>query len=381
MADDLQVISGGLPANPVDLSKFVMVNRERLVAMQAELRAIDKVGVAEEIRRQKLAEAQDVADALLAAEVRLGELISELPESQGKRTDLELEDSGVQKSKKEVLEDMGLSVKTAQRYERLASHPEIVASISAESRDKGEIVSRTSVLRAIKQAEKTTEEKPEKKAPVMPAYEGEEEDERCVELKYRKSARYVFYRPPLDPAAASVGKGFGASLISYTKSANGLSKDWGRASIWLFPPYYDTNRFVKKLLASVYGEAIVLVNNETETKWFQALWERASAVLFHAGKMKFKYPEGKGYTGPECGMVFFYLGDRPDRFLDEFSKYGVGTKLREFDAAIAEIEKKRFENLGIETDERGCPIMYNGEDDSDGTELAAEETEAVDEQE
>ena len=66
MADELQVMNNQLPANPVDLSRFVMVNSERLVAMRAELRAIDKVGVADEIRRQKLAEAQDVADALLA---------------------------------------------------------------------------------------------------------------------------------------------------------------------------------------------------------------------------------------------------------------------------------------------------------------------------
>ena len=328
MADDLQVISGGLPANPVDLSKFVMVNSERLVAMRAELRAIDKVGVAEEIRRQKLAEAQDVADALLAAEVRLGELISELPESQGKRTDLELEDSGVQKSKKEVLEDMGLSVKTAQRYERLASHPEIVASISAESRDKGEIVSRTSVLRAIKQAEKTDVEPSVKKAPVMPVYEGEEEDERCIPQKYVRAAKKVLGEWIDDPAAS------GHKLVTnrvgtnhYTKKNNGLSKHWG-STIWLFPPYFDTERFVKKLLASEnVSEAIVLVNSETNSKWFKQLWERASAVLFHTGKIAFWIPEGVGYTGPDCGQVFFYIGDKPQKFLEEFSQFGVGTQI------------------------------------------------------
>ena len=325
MADELQVVSGQLPANPIDLSKFVMVGREKLVALQAELRAIDKVGLAEEVRRQKLEEAQDVADALLLAEVRLGELISELPESPGKRTDLEPEDTTVQKSKKEVLEDMGLTVKTAQRYERLASHPEIVASISAESRDKGTIVSRTSVLRAIKNAEK---EPVEKKAPAMPVYEGEEEDERCIPPRYVRAVKKVLGEWIDDPAAS------GHKLITnrvgtnhYSKASNGLSKNWG-STIWLFPPYFDTGRFVKKLLASEnVSEAIVLVNSETNSKWFKQLWERASAVLFHTGKIAFAIPNGLSYTGPDCGQVFFYIGDKPQKFLEEFSQFGVGTQI------------------------------------------------------
>lgn len=320
MADELQVMNNQLPANPVDLSRFVMVNSERLVAMRAELRAIDKVGVAEEIRRQKLAEAQDVADALLAAEVRLGELISELPESQGKRTDLELEDSGVQKSKKEVLEDMGLSVKTAQRYERLASHPEIVASISAESRDKGEIVSRTSVLRAIKQAENAdTEEEPVRRMRAV--------DERGITSRYMISARKVIGEISLDPCASD----FEDNVLprrAFTKKDNGLAVDWRNATIWLFPPYYDVETFVDKLLSSRIDSAIVLVSNETETKWFRRLVENSYAMVFHTGKMRFRLPEGYKSTAPERGMVFFYLGEYPDVFLEEFSQYGCGVKLK-----------------------------------------------------
>ena len=45
--------------------------------------------------------------------------------------------------------------------------------------------------------------------------------------------------------------------------------------------------------------------------------------------MNFKIPEGKTYTGPERGMVFFYFGNDPDRFLENFSQYGFGIKLRE----------------------------------------------------
>ena len=146
--EEIQVINSQLPTVLEDLAKYVMVGREKLVALQAELRAIDKVGLVAEVRKQKLTEAQDIADALLLAEMRLGELISEIPESPGKRTDLNPEDD-VQRSKKDVVQALGFSVKTAQRFETLAKHPDIVASMSAEARADGEIISRTSILKAI----------------------------------------------------------------------------------------------------------------------------------------------------------------------------------------------------------------------------------------
>ena len=85
--EEIQVLNSQLPTAVEDLAKYVIVGREKLVALQAELRAIDKVGLVDEIRQQKLLEAQDLADEVLLAEIRLGELISEIPETPGKRTD------------------------------------------------------------------------------------------------------------------------------------------------------------------------------------------------------------------------------------------------------------------------------------------------------
>ena len=65
MAEELTKFAKALPANIEDLSTFVVVGREKLVALQAELRAISKVGMVDEIRKQKLSEAQDLADMLL----------------------------------------------------------------------------------------------------------------------------------------------------------------------------------------------------------------------------------------------------------------------------------------------------------------------------
>ena len=152
----LQKTMTALPATIPELAKFVLVGREKLTAVRAEIRAIEKVGLAREVHEQKLAEAQALGEAVLDAEVRLGELIAELPESPGKRTDKVPLDSAVKrlKTKQEILEDSGFSVRQAHRYETLAAHPDVVERAKTEARERGDIVSRTAVLEAISETKK-----------------------------------------------------------------------------------------------------------------------------------------------------------------------------------------------------------------------------------
>lgn len=77
------VVNNHLPSSVDDLAKFVLVGREKLVAVRAEIRAIEKVGLAQEVREQKLREAQDISEAVLDAEVRIGELMAKVPKRQG----------------------------------------------------------------------------------------------------------------------------------------------------------------------------------------------------------------------------------------------------------------------------------------------------------
>lgn len=70
-----------LPATVEDLSKFVLIGREELVAVRAEIRAIEKVGLAKSVREQKLQEAQLISEAVLDAEVRIGQLMKEIPKA------------------------------------------------------------------------------------------------------------------------------------------------------------------------------------------------------------------------------------------------------------------------------------------------------------
>ena len=74
-----------LPATIEDLASFVLIGREKLVAVRAEIRAIDRLNVAENVRQQKRDEAQMLSEALLDAEVKIGELLKLVPKDPGGR--------------------------------------------------------------------------------------------------------------------------------------------------------------------------------------------------------------------------------------------------------------------------------------------------------
>ena len=138
-----------LPDDLEDLTRFTLIGREKLNAVRAEIRAIEKVGLAKEVHEQKLQEAQEIAEAVLDAEAKIGELTSKMETAKGKRTDIKPMDNGVLKSKAQQLEQIGISEKQKQRFETLASHPKIVEKAKADARAEGRIVTRQDVLNRI----------------------------------------------------------------------------------------------------------------------------------------------------------------------------------------------------------------------------------------
>ena len=147
--NEITLQSAQLPDNLPDLSRFVLVGREKLNAVRAEIRAIDKVGLAKEVHEQKLKEAQDIADAVLDAEVRIGQLTAALPKAAGRPK--EIIDTVVENktTKAKALEEIGIEQKTAERFEQLARHPEAVEKAKAEAREDGRIVTRKNALDTI----------------------------------------------------------------------------------------------------------------------------------------------------------------------------------------------------------------------------------------
>ena len=312
---ELETVNQQLPATLPELSKFVLVGREKLNAVRAEIRAIDKVGLAKEVREQKLREAQDIADAVLDAEVRIGELTAQIPKAShdrgnqytgGKSTTL-----SNSQTKEQALSDIGITQRTAERFEELARNPEAVAQAKQQAREEDRIVTRESVFQEIKK-------------PHVSFNSGN--NEWYTPSEYIEAARQAMGSIDLDPASSETAQRTVQAAKYYTAESNGLDKTW-RGNIWMNPPYASDliGKFISKLSEERqnYNQAVVLVNNATETEWFRMLISEASAVCFPKGRVRFYMPDGK--TGaPLQGQAVVYIGDRTDSFFEAFSRIGWG---------------------------------------------------------
>lgn len=77
----------------MDNTKVLADGKKRLKAYQAKVIAIDNIGLAETARKAALSDAQDVAEAVIYAEAKLGELLAAIEpkrirESSSQRTSL-----------------------------------------------------------------------------------------------------------------------------------------------------------------------------------------------------------------------------------------------------------------------------------------------------
>lgn len=169
MENNLIPRQGFLPDTPRELAKFVLLGREKLIAVRAEIRAINKAQLAKEVYDQKLEEAQMLGEAVLDAEVKLGEMTSPIPKAPGTRSDLQKTDikplftgeqrfengtdepidSGVDrlpKTKREVIEGLGFTQTQVQRFETLAANKDLVEQVKEQARENGDIPTRSEVL-------------------------------------------------------------------------------------------------------------------------------------------------------------------------------------------------------------------------------------------
>lgn len=220
---------------------------------------------------------------------------------------------------KEFDEKAHLQKDEAGRFEALASHPEVVERVKAEARENGDIVTRKAVLDAIKA---------EQKAKPHVAYNSGN-NEWYTPAEYIEAAREVMGGIDLDPASSDAANRTVQARTYFTAETNGLDKPWA-GNVWLNPPYSSEliGQFVDKLVAERENiqQAVVLVNNATETKWFSALASAASAVVFPGCRIKFYAPDVDAGS-PLQGQAFLYLGENDEKFLNVFSKFGWGARL------------------------------------------------------
>lgn len=237
MANELTAVNSNLPTTIEDLSRFVLIGREKLIAVRAEIRAIDKVGLAQEVREQKLKEAQDIAETVLDAEAKIGALMKAVPKATNnnpkginrynsgqidtavdltkQKLNLEdvydfndIDDDGPQqndswdfldepepekpKTKAEIIKETGFTQKQVERFQTMAEYPEIVEKAKAEARENDDIVSRSLVLNMVKEQKRAEKEAAREE-------QRQENAEKIEELATPLEAQGLFQTIVIDP--------------------------------------------------------------------------------------------------------------------------------------------------------------------------------------
>lgn len=159
------------------------------------------------------------------------------------------------------------------------------------------------------------------------------ETEWYTPREYIDAARAVMGGIDLDPASSDQANKTVGAKTYYTIKDSGFDHDW-HGRVWMNPPYATAlvDEFAEHLVANHkmkrVTEAIVLVNNATETHWFGNMIRISSAVVFPQGRISFIDKDGQPSGAPLQGQAILYIGTKhTSRFLDHFSKFGWGAKV------------------------------------------------------
>jgi ParB family chromosome partitioning protein len=152
------------------------------------------------------------------------------------------------------------------------------------------------------------------------------ENEWYTPPQFIESARLVMGSIDIDPASNPIANATVKATRFFTKDEDGLQQKW-EGNVWMNPPYAQplmsqfAEAISEKFENGEIEQAIILVNNATETQWFQRMASVASAVCFPKSRVKFLDPNGKP-GAPLQGQAIIYMGDSKRVFRDEFRKYG-----------------------------------------------------------
>lgn len=148
---------------------------------------------------------------------------------------------------------------------------------------------------------------------------------------YLASVRAALGTITLDPFSdAKANEMVGADYF-FDEESDGLTQNWKVAPetcVFMNPPYsaglvkQSCRRFIEAVHQQEISAGIILVNNATETKWFQHLLQEARAVCFTDHRISFWNADGKVTSNNTRGQAFFYFGAAPDMFCTHFAQHG-----------------------------------------------------------
>jgi hypothetical protein len=145
--------------------------------------------------------------------------------------------------------------------------------------------------------------------------------------KFIEAAREAMGSIDTDPASCEFANRTVKADTFYTFENDGLAHAWA-GNVWLNPPYCQPliTQFCEAVTAKYsdgeISQAIVLVNNATETAFFQRMTEEATAICLPKGRIRYINQAGELALTPLQGQAFLYFGEEWMRFKEVFSQFG-----------------------------------------------------------
>ncbi|MEI6895931.1 MAG: DNA N-6-adenine-methyltransferase [Psychromonas sp.] len=153
---------------------------------------------------------------------------------------------------------------------------------------------------------------------------------------YTKMVKDVLGLIELDPFSSDFGNSYVEAKRYINIEQDAFEAPWfdnEAGSVFMNPPYgrglvnKAVDIFIENWVKGNITEAIVLVNNATETKWFHALLKESASICLPVGRIAFENNDGKNVSGNTRGQVFLYFGDNKSHFSAVFNKIGISLAL------------------------------------------------------
>lgn len=222
----------------------------------------------------------------------------------------------------------GRPKKTPSKSEGVIESPPTLKEIGITEKEAFEArrVSEMADEKLVKIAEKKS---PRKEVVEPHVSQNSGENEWYTPRKFIEAAISVMGKIAFDPASSKKANEVVGARYYKTMKDDGLKGKWG-SPVWMNPPYAQPlcARFCEALIEKAdsgeVSEACVLVNNATETAWFQGLLSIADAVCFPMGRVRFLDPGGNEGAPLQGQAIIFLSGNlgKIEKFVKVFSKFG-----------------------------------------------------------